>query len=266
VKKKGYIIRLLLQLGSIEKQLTGLVRPLLLKAMLVARDLILALPDNVMTRLLLWRINRMGVIPALAIYNDTFAGALGRSLAQLEPEARQRAAEYMGIELPALAVRPVPAVMKDTRVLEQTLTSLFDRANAQGVSPFMRQHMREIDRVVEVGILAEKPSTEIANDVVAHVVRKGEPNFVARAGTVFNRMRSRAEAVVANSVWAVSHAQEQIVWQPLNIQRWQWNATLDPKTCPRCAPLDGQIRESVNDFPYSPPVHPFCRCVILPAN
>ena len=266
MKKKGYILRLLLQLGSIEKQLTGFVRPLLLKALLVARDLVLALPDNVLTRQLLWRINRTGLIPSLAAYNDIFASALGKALVQLEPQARQRAAEYMGIQLPSMSLRPIPMVMGDTRVLEQSLTTMFDRANAQGVSPFMRQHIREIDRVVEGGILAEKTSTEIANDLVAHVVRQGEPRFVARVGTVFNRMRSRAEAIVANAVWAVSHAQEQTVWQGENIQRWQWHALLDPKTCPRCAPLDGEIRENVSDFPYTPPVHPFCRCVILPAD
>ena len=267
MKHREYILRLLIELGSIEKQVMGTIRPSLLKAMLTVRNLVLALPDNVLTRQLRWRLTRPGVIPPLAIYNDDFAAALGRALSALEPEARARAAPYLGLDLPSMSLRPIPLVLSDTRVLEQTLSSMFSRANAQGISPFMRQHVREIDRVVEAGILAEKTTEEIANDVVAQVVRSSGPSYFARAGTIFNRMRARAEAIIANSVWAVSHREEQQVWQPLAQEgptRWQWHAILDPRTCPRCAPLDGEIRNSVEDFPYTPPVHPNCRCVVLP--
>jgi SPP1 gp7 family putative phage head morphogenesis protein len=269
MKNKEYILRLLIELGSIEKRVMGYVRPALLKAMLLVRKLVIALPENALTRQLRWRISRTGMIEPLGIYNDEFASALGKALAILEPEARARAAEYLNIKLPAMSPRPIPFVLNDTRVLEQSLSEMFSRANAQGASPFMRQHMREIDRIVEGGILAQKTSEEIANDIVAKVVRVSGPSFVSRAGTVFNRMRARAEAIIANAVWAVSHQQEQAVWQPVldpGTTRWQWNAVLDPRTCPRCAPLDGEIRDNVGDFPYRPPVHPNCRCVILPVQ
>lgn len=267
MKSREYILRLLIELGSVEKQVMGTIRPSLLKAMLAVRNLVLALPDNAITRQLRWRLTRPAVIPPLAIYNDDFATALGRALSALEPEARARAASYLGIDLPSMSLRPIPLVLSDTRVLEQTLSAMFNRANAQGVSPFMRQHVREIDRVVEAGILAQKSTEEIANDVVAKVVRATGPTYFSRAGTIFNRMRARAEAIIANAVWSVSHREEQAVWQPLtpgNTSRWQWHAILDPRTCPRCAPLDGEIRDRVDDFPYRPPVHPNCRCVLTP--
>jgi SPP1 gp7 family putative phage head morphogenesis protein len=269
MKNREYILRLLIELGSIEKRVMGFVRPALLKAMLLVRKLVLALPDNALTRQLRWRISRTGMIEPLGIYNDEVARALGKALALLEPEARARAAKYLGIGVPAISLRPIPLVLNDTRVLEQSLGEMFNRANAQGSSPFMRQHMREIDRIVEGGILAQKTSEEIANDVVTKVVRASGPSFVSRAGTVFNRMRARAEAIIANAVWSVSHTQEQAIWQPELVPgttRWQWNAILDPRTCPRCAPLHLQIRDNVADFPYRPPVHPNCRCVILPVQ
>jgi SPP1 gp7 family putative phage head morphogenesis protein len=269
MKNRDYILRLLIELGSIEKQVMGYVRPALLKAMLLVRKLVLALPDNALTRQLRWRISRTGMIEPLGVYNDEVARALGRALALLEPEARARAAAYMGIEVPSISLRPIPIVLNDTRVLEQSLSAMFSRASVQGVSPFMRQHMREIDRIVEGGIMAQKTSEEIANEVVTKVVRASGPSYFARAGTVFNRMRARAEAIIANSVWAVSHREEQAVWQPITqdgTTRWRWYAVLDPKTCPRCAPLDGEIRDRVEQFPYQPPVHPNCRCVILPVQ
>jgi SPP1 gp7 family putative phage head morphogenesis protein len=267
MKNKEYILRLLIELGSIEKRVMGYVRPALLKAMLLVRKLVLALPENALTRQLRWRISRTGMIEPLGIYNDEVARALGKALAILEPEARARAAKYLGIEIPTISLRPIPFVLNDTRVLEQSLSEMFSRANAQGASPFMRQHMREIDRIVEIGILAQKTSEEIANDVVTKVVRASGPSYFSRAGTVFNRMRARAEAIISNAVWSVSHQQEQQVWQPVldaGTTRWRWFAVLDPRTCPRCAPLDGEIRDRVEDFPYQPPVHPNCRCVILP--
>lgn len=50
-------------------------------------------------------------------------------------------------------------------------------------------------------------------------------------------------------------------WIPAILKRW--NATLDKRTCPTCAGIDGEILLLGQFFDKSnPPVHPRCRCVV----
>lgn len=51
-----------------------------------------------------------------------------------------------------------------------------------------------------------------------------------------------------------------------NIKKYRYLATLDTKTCKHCAELDGKVflvKDAVVGVNYSP-MHPHCRCVILP--
>lgn len=43
----------------------------------------------------------------------------------------------------------------------------------------------------------------------------------------------------------------------------EWVATLDKRTCPVCRSMDGKIATPSNPFDVEPPVHPYCRCVVL---
>jgi SPP1 gp7 family putative phage head morphogenesis protein len=45
---------------------------------------------------------------------------------------------------------------------------------------------------------------------------------------------------------------------------WVWSAVLDQRTCPECDALDGKSWRSEDDVPASPPIHPMCRCVLIP--
>jgi SPP1 gp7 family putative phage head morphogenesis protein len=45
---------------------------------------------------------------------------------------------------------------------------------------------------------------------------------------------------------------------------WVWSAVLDQRTCPECDELDGKSWRSEDDIPASPPIHPMCRCVLIP--
>lgn len=44
--------------------------------------------------------------------------------------------------------------------------------------------------------------------------------------------------------------------------RETWRATLDTRTCPRCAHLHGETRDSPDTFDSYPPLHPRCQCFI----
>ena len=47
-----------------------------------------------------------------------------------------------------------------------------------------------------------------------------------------------------------------------SLQR-EWVATLDKRTCPVCREMDGKIATAATPFDIEPPVHPYCRCVVL---
>ena len=54
---------------------------------------------------------------------------------------------------------------------------------------------------------------------------------------------------------------------------WQWVAVLDDKVCDRCEFFDGQRWDSqyepvgdAPEFPENPPLHPNCRCSLVPVD
>lgn len=47
------------------------------------------------------------------------------------------------------------------------------------------------------------------------------------------------------------------------IKRVRWLATLDQRCCIICGALDGKDFD-MNSLPYSPPIHPRCRCIVTP--
>lgn len=68
-------------------------------------------------------------------------------------------------------------------------------------------------------------------------------------------MRAAAEAVASGARTEAFDAEPEIVAE-------QWVATLDTRTCPRCAALDGQ-RFEIDEGP-RPPAHGSCRCKMAP--
>ncbi len=265
-QEETYLLRLFRWLLAWEKRIWAVLRPLYTRAMLKVRAMVAALPDTALSRQLQWRLQQVQVSQALTAYNDAFALELANRLVELEPGTRTLAAQYLGITPPAAPAATTEEVMRSTRVLQQSLNTLFTTRPGATESPFIRQHRTEINRVVEAGFLAGTPSAELANDVVATITRRGEVLPVERVGTVFNRLRSRAESVIAAATWNRAARVEQQTWAPAAPERWRWQSRLDPRTCPICAPLDGRVESNRAAFPYQPPVHPNCRCRILPVS
>ena len=48
--------------------------------------------------------------------------------------------------------------------------------------------------------------------------------------------------------------------------RMRWSGYLDPKICPSCMALDGNVVRPADGFGQTPPLHPRCRCLIHAAT
>jgi SPP1 gp7 family putative phage head morphogenesis protein len=263
-EEKGYLLRLFRWLLAWERRIWTILRPLYARAMLRIRAMVAALPDAPLTRQLQWRMQQSQVIQSFTAYNDAFLQELTDRLVELTPGTLDLAAEYLGVKPPTAPPASAAVVQQTTRVLQQSLLTLYTKTPGATASPFVRQHVKEINRVVEAGFLANTPSAELASEVVTTITIRGEVRPAERVGTVFNRLRARAEAIISAAVWNWAAKVEQLVWAPAAPQQWRWYSVLDPKTCPICAPLDGRTETDRNAFPYQPPVHPNCRCRILP--
>jgi len=137
----------------------------------------------------------------------------------------------------------------NTEFVNTKLVDLF--STAKGPSPFMVKNAERINKIVQQGIFQNQTTQQIASDLqtMAAKITRSEASTIARTSIqTFNNTTN-------NDVWS---ANEHL------IDKWEWVAALDSKTCPICAPEDGQVRDKRRDFPRQPPAHPNCRCQILP--
>lgn len=65
--------------------------------------------------------------------------------------------------------------------------------------------------------------------------------------------------------WAVkAHTEANLdVYQQADVKRVQWCAALDMRTCATCAAKDGKVY-NLSQLKKVPPIHPRCRCCLLP--
>ena len=76
----------------------------------------------------------------------------------------------------------------------------------------------------------------------------------------------QAERLVRTEVSRLQNATALGEMQRAGIEEYEWLGTLDKRTCKACGAMDGQ-RFLVKDAKVSvnlPPLHPFCRCTIVP--
>lgn len=114
---------------------------------------------------------------------------------------------------------------------------------------------RRIDAEVRRGIASNESTAQIIQRVRGTTRRPGGPLLFAKR---------QAETIARTAVRSVSTAALEEVWSANSdvVERVMIVATLDLRTCPICASLDGA------SFPVGngdrPPFHPSCRCVVAP--
>jgi len=205
---------------------------------------------------------REQALPELIRLEAAMRGALPTALAEIEPGVRRAAASYRDLPTPPPRLFPLQSILDQPAAGGASLRETLGDTERPG--RIARRAAVQLDQTVQTLMFRNAPTREIAEKVVTEVTRGGVREPILKTGSFANRVWNNLKNVVANAVWQTVNDNAQEVWRADRPPEWQWEAVLDPKTCPICRPLDKQIRSSPTGFPYQPPVHPRCRCVILP--
>lgn len=233
--------------------------------------LLAQLPDTRFERYMMWPQLRRQILPWLFQANDTLAQILLSRVTAMETLVLPTVERMFGLEQGQLPARPVTQVLDETQVVGTRLSRLFTPAPVTGNTPFVVQLLQLLERSV-IGMFFDDPTTaQVAQKVVSSRTRAGREVPVVTRGTVANAWRERFRSITAAVLWApVTPAAQRAAEIARAIGateqvQWRWNAVLDPRTCPRCRPLNGRIEYAPDAFPEGPPpLHPLCRCVLIP--
>ena len=143
------------------------------------------------------------------------------------------------------------ALTDETEVLGMRLGELFGVTNDE--SHFINTQIERIDKVVKKGFLAGETNDEIARNL----------------RTASNAAIRDSRAIARTAVMDMSHRAHYREWDANSdrIVMWEYDATFDYRVCDLCYPHDGKrakTREALFEKTSEVPVHPNCRCSILP--
>ena len=218
------------------------------------RSVVEKLPEGSLTRMRDWRSLFKELSVIMGPYSNAFLLELDRQL----PEAGTRAAEEtieqlksVGVDIPD-SVTPAMFVTSDniarlfkTKVQNQTLADLFTKGT------FEKSNLNTINRIVTGGII-EGLTTPQINKKLNEALPK--------------HLQSQSQAIARTAIQDYNRQVKESVWSDnsnaLEGLKYEWVAALDSRTCPTCAPLDGDIKDKKSDFPETP-VHTNCRCVVV---
>lgn len=229
------------------------------------RALLLQLPNAALERQLAYSRLRRRITAEIQYTLNRIFPAITNALEPIELLTLDAAGALFDVAAPL--PRNTAQLLSETRIRFQSLNSLFTLRTATGASDFAVQLFRLLDKTVQAAFLQNVPTAELADRVVRVRTRGDRRIPVLTKGTVANSFRSRFKAIVAAAFWAIAYTNQQrtAAGARRRIEGWRWNAVLDPKTCPICRPLDDTTALFPDAFPQGPPpLHPFCRCIVIP--
>lgn len=113
----------------------------------------------------------------------------------------------------------------------------------------------------------EKLITNLHTELTQCIVR-GEPSRIAaeRLAKKMNVSKAQAGTLIMTEAAAIASASQRECFKELGMEQYEFDATLDGSTCETCQGMDTKV------FPMAqfevgvtaPPVHPRCRCCVLP--
>jgi SPP1 gp7 family putative phage head morphogenesis protein len=259
-------IRQLAQAITRQEDLTdNEARDVLLELALRIRALLLTLPEGNFARELEYpRIRRRLAQEAERASTQVFS-LLRARLQTVEQTSLRIGSDLFEVTTPI--ARPLGTLLEQTRIQTRSLLTLFTPSPVTGISPFAEQLVRLVDRSIRAAFLRAATTADLLQQLVPTRTRAGRQIPLFARGTLPNSWRSRLKSIAAAAFWTIAFSAQQraAAIAPRQIIGWRWDAILDPKTCPICRPLDGEIRPTPDAFPQGPPaVHPLCRCVLLP--
>jgi SPP1 gp7 family putative phage head morphogenesis protein len=139
------------------------------------------------------------------------------------------------------------ALARETEVLGVSLERLFGADGEQ--SAWIKDNVKLIDQTVKRGFLLGNTNEQIAAELPG-------------AGRV---ARARNKAIARTAVMDMSANAQEAFWDANKsvIAGWEFDASMDNRVCPLCAPWDGRTAVKREALPATP-VHVSCRCRVLP--
>jgi len=184
---------------------------------------------------------------------DAFKGGIAQGITELTTASLPFYADLKPEGIDKLATKVFTIV--DTNALDfmtqynMTLAGDVNRELADGIK-----------RVIMQGIIEGKGTDEIVRDLGRVVIYK---DSFKQAGTkVFSKARYRMEMIARTEVLRAHNMGRIKFHQHVGIEKLEWMAMGDERTCPVCGPLNGKTFP-IDRFP-GQPAHPFCRCTNLP--
>lgn len=193
-----------------------------------------------------------------------------------EPTAIDIAAFSLAVEEVASALIIAPA----DEVIEKKIPALYssglrfaDLRTGHAVSGSLGPaDWRAIDAIKVRNLTALKKITNEMNGQIVREVTDGmlegeHPRVIAKriADRVDAIGITRAQTMAQTEVITAFNRGAEIRYQQYGYTHWEWLAALDERTCDVCGPLDGKVFDFGSSQPI-PPIHPRCRCTILPVT
>ena len=272
-------------LANREAKVVAALEPQLLASMKRVQDLVASLPPpGDLFRERAWRELQPRILDALGPYNQQFLNQLQTQLAEEAPQmaaeavkmleasgasvpaAQVRTAEAIGRGFPGLNVQDSVRVALESKVNNQRVVDLFSATPDSPVSAWMRTNQDVINKVVTRGILEGQSTEDIAKGIISTTTRNGEEYVNTQGPTATRRVLAEERAIARTAVQDANRQVNEEVFraneEQLSGLQWEWVAALDSKTCPTCAPLDGQRWDKRSDAPEWP-LHINCRCRVV---
>jgi len=262
-----WMLALLAIASRFENGLMRDVRRTVLQANADFRNLVAQMSPSGAFRMFEWSRLQPELYEVFSPIDDALWKAFPDPLFVFQNQSTEAALTYVDQRVPRDTPWSRGELMLATAVAGTTLQSLLRANNDFRLS---RRMARDADKLVRTKLLQDASTAAIADKVMRVTTRKGKQVLTSRGGTFTNQISTRVRNLIAGAVWDVGNKSTMRVFEKTNVRLWRWNAVLDPATCPICAPLNGQIVNQPTSFVSTqygrqqPPVHPNCRCVIMP--
>lgn len=240
-------IRNAIRLENLGRDVAAKVTPQLREAYKFLQDLIANLPEEAIGRELRYRQLSDLIRATLEPVSQTTLSETKEAIVEEIPHQLQYAEKIIGEgdQLPPMQLTRTQLVemATDTEVLGKRIDQLF------GEGTFTRAQVTKVDKVVKQGFLLGETNDQIARNLA----------------TAFNGSRRDVSAVTRTAVMDMSQRAHNRFWDANSsvIKMYEFDATFDYRVCPQCYPNEGRRSKDRDALP-QPPLHPNCRCRLLP--
>lgn len=249
------------------------VSPKLIEAMESIRAIVETLPaPGSLGREQQWKLVKPYVMQALEPYTQVFGNELIRVLTESAPEMQNHSkvmAERAGLSDVRLVA---PEAVLTEKMVNKIVIGKDRLPRLLGVgratSPLTIQNAKKVDQLVTRGILEDRPTRDIAEDIVQIVNRAGDTYINTRGYTVTRNIKATSKTIARTAIQSTNNQITEATWEA-NMEAineagfvYEYVATLDSRTSEQCAFLDGETWEKLADAP-KPPLHPNCRSQLV---